>query len=83
MMNDVGLIDPAGLLSPDEMDRLAVNFVQSRREIGFGVEELEAVIEWARFTRLQSALLDLALSGQVDIDWNGREVMFAPRRGEL
>lgn len=73
-------VDGADVFSVQEIEAL----IKARLAAGPATEaELEAVLEWARETRVENALLELVLAGEVRARWrDGRPVVFtaAPQR---
>lgn len=55
-------------LSDYEIDQLILAFATGRGEAGFFEEEVEVLLNWAISTRVNNALLDLAIKGLVTIN---------------
>ena len=57
-----------------EVISLTESLARSRGENGFTPEELDLVLEWARFTRINEATLNLVVRGLAEVDWREGEV---------
>lgn len=72
------------IISEAELERLIISFATSRGDEGFDEDELMKVVKWAEETRIGSEMLDLVLSGDADINWNGEDVVIrATDQGKL
>jgi hypothetical protein len=64
------------LLSDDEMQALVISFLKTRYPKSVDEDEIVGMLYWFQDARLQGILLDIALSGDCELDWNGKEPIF-------
>ena len=60
----------------DEAKRLVVNLGRTRGDAGFTEDEGCVVIDWARKVKLDTYLLELALSGEIGISVRDGDVVY-------
>lgn len=69
----------SGYVSEDEICALIEGLARFRRDHGFEVEELEALVRYYAQLRIQLDLFKLAFEGQIDVGWNGTEPLWRKR----
>lgn len=70
-------------LTDDEASRLVLNLARTRGETGFTEDEGCVVIDWAQQAKLDAALLELVLCGEIGILVKDGEVAFSGRMETL
>lgn len=64
-------------LSDADASALIENFAKTRGAKGFRMDEVEGILTEARKVRIENAMLNSVICGDIKCDWDGKDMLFA------